>query len=163
MTLTKKICTTGLSWLWLTIFLIAIDRYTKFWVQDHLVFLEPLAILPIFNLTLAHNTGAAFSFLHSASGWQNLFLGSLAIVISAIIIRWLYKLPAKKRWVNIALCLILAGALGNAWDRVLYGFVIDFFDFHLDNWHFAIFNVADSAIFVGAFMLMGHWLLHLKD
>lgn len=158
----KKLLSTGLAWLWLVILLIAIDRYSKFWVAHHLSFFEPFEILPIFNLTLAYNTGAAFSFLHSASGWQNWAFGSLAIVISGMVIVWLSTLPARAYWLNIALCLILTGALGNAWDRLLYGYVIDFLDFHLNDWHFAIFNIADSAICVGAVMLCWHWVFASK-
>ncbi len=156
----KKIFSTGLRWLWLAIVILLLDRYAKNWVLEHLTMGEPLAILPIFNLTLAYNTGAAFSFLHAASGWQNIFLGSLAAIVSIIIVRWLYYLSAKERWLNSSLCLILAGALGNAWDRLLYGHVIDFFDFHLGDWHFAIFNTADSAICIGAFMMILHWLCY---
>lgn len=154
----KKIFSTGLRWLWIAIFVILIDRYAKYWSINHLTFAEPLEILPFFNLTLAYNTGAAFSFLHDASGWQNLFLGGLALVVSIAILYWLYQSKAQQRWMNIALCFILGGALGNAWDRMLYGYVIDFFDFHLGDWHFAIFNTADSAITLGAFMLILSWM-----
>lgn len=158
----KKIFTHGLAGIWISILVIIIDRYTKIWVLQHLTFQEPLRILPFFNLTLAYNTGAAFSFLHTASGWQNWFLGGLAFIISCLILVWLAKLPARSYWVMTALCLILGGAIGNAWDRILYGYVIDFLSFHLGDWHFAIFNIADSAICVGAFMLMIHWLRQAK-
>lgn len=144
-------------WLWLPILIVALDRYTKYWVLTHLIYREPLIILPFFNLTLAYNTGAAFSFLHNASGWQNILLGSIAVVVSILLIYWLMTLPARAYWMCIALCLILGGALGNAWDRVLYGYVIDFLDFHLGDWHFATFNVADSAICIGALMLILFW------
>lgn len=145
-------------WLWLPILIIALDRYTKYWVLTHLTYREPLTILPFFNLTLAYNTGAAFSFLHNASGWQNILLGGLAIIVSIAILYWLVTLPKRAYWTRVALGLILGGALGNAWDRLLYGYVIDFLDFHLNDWHFATFNVADSAICVGAFMLMLSWI-----
>lgn len=158
MYLFKKIFTSGLPWLWVAILLIVIDRYTKVWAMNNLSFAVPLKILPIFNLTLVYNSGAAFSFLHTATGWQNIFLGSLAYIVSVIILFWLYKLPIREIWLNVALTLILGGALGNAWDRSLYGYVTDFFDFHIGAWHFAIFNVADSAICVGAFMMIAHWL-----
>lgn len=153
----RKINKSGLVWLWLPIVLIALDRYSKFWVSEHLTFFEPCRILPIFNLTLAHNRGAAFSFLDSAGGWQNWLFGALAVIVSGIVIVWLSMLSSKDRWMNIALCLILTGALGNAWDRMLYGYVIDFLDFHLGSWHFAIFNIADSAICIGAFMIFLNW------
>lgn len=153
MTWIKKISSSGLAWLWVAALVLIIDRYTKIWVMQHLVFQEPLHILPFFNLVLAYNSGAAFSFLDAASGWQNWFLGGLAIVVSAIVFVWLKRLPARAIWMALALCLILGGALGNAWDRWSYGYVIDFLSFHWGDWHFAIFNVADSAICVGAIMM----------
>ena len=158
MKLIRQIYATGLVWLWVAIVVVAVDRMTKCWVVDHLTLLEPLPVLPIFNLTLAYNTGAAFSFLHAASGWQNGLLGGFAVVVSLIVIRWLISLSAQAYWLNVALCLVLGGAIGNAWDRVRYGYVIDFLSFHLGEWHFAIFNVADSAICVGACILLLHWM-----
>jgi len=157
MTILKKFYASGLAWLWIAILVIVIDRYSKIWVIDHLTFQEPLRILPFLNLTLALNTGAAFSFLHTASGWQNWLLGGLAIIISVLMVFWLAKLSARACWMSIALSLVLGGALGNAWDRILYGYVIDFLSFHLGNWYFAIFNLADSAICVGAVMICLQW------
>lgn len=153
-----RLLKTGLSWLWLVVVMIAIDRYSKYWVMSHLSFFEPMRILPFFNFTLAYNTGAAFSFLHAASGWQHWVLGGLALIVSAVVLVWLSRLPARNWWLNISLCLIMAGALGNAIDRALYGYVVDFLDFHIGAWHFAIFNIADSAICVGAFMMVCDWL-----
>lgn len=154
----KKLCSSGLCFLWISIAVIAIDRYTKFWVLSHLTYQEPLIVLPIFNLTLAYNRGAAFSFLQSASGWQNLFFSCLAFIVALVVLYWLFNLSARARWLNVSLCLILGGALGNLWDRMLYGYVIDFLSFHVGDWYFAIFNVADSAISMGAFMLFWYWL-----
>jgi signal peptidase II len=159
----KKLVSTGLAWLWLAILVVAIDRYTKIWMVNHLTYQEPFQVLPFFNLALYHNTGAAFSFLHNASGWQNWLLGSLAFIISIIIVCWLAKLPARDRWTNIALCFILGGALGNAWDRINYQYVIDFLSFHLGTWYFAIFNTADAAICLGAFMLFLAWCKQPKS
>ncbi|OGT42783.1 MAG: signal peptidase II [Gammaproteobacteria bacterium RIFCSPHIGHO2_12_FULL_37_34] len=158
----KKIFSSGFAWLWLAIVILALDRFAKIWVIDHLIMGEPFSILPIFNLTVAFNTGAAFSFLNSASGWQNIFLGSLAVVVSVVILVWLWRLSVRDYWLCISLNLILGGALGNVWDRVLYGYVVDFFDFHLGDWHFAIFNMADSAITIGAGMMLLHWLVYPK-
>ena len=123
---------------------------------------ERLKLLPIFNLFLIYNTGAAFGFLQTASGWQNFLLGSIALIVSVIIFIWLARLPRQERIMNIALCFILGGALGNLWDRLLYGYVIDFFHFHLGDWNFAIFNTADSAICVGAGLLVLRWVIYPK-
>ena len=116
----KKLFSSGLIWLWVSVLIMVVDRVTKLWVVQNLSPYEPTVILPFFNLTLAYNTGAAFSFLDSMSGWQNWFLGGLALVISLAVIYWLLQLSSRARWLNIALCLILSGALGNAWDRVEY-------------------------------------------
>lgn len=105
----KSILTTGLSWLWVAFVVLALDRFSKIWVIHHLAFFEPVRILPFFNLTLAYNTGAAFSFLHSANGWQNIAFSSLAVIVSGVILFWLHKTPARDRWFNIALCLVLSG------------------------------------------------------
>lgn len=162
MTLGKKILQSGLTWIWLAVVVIALDRFSKIWMMNHLNYQEPMKILPFFNFTLAYNRGAAFSFLHNASGWQNLVLGGLALIVSLTVIFWLAKVSRQDRWLSIALCLILGGALGNAWDRILYHYVVDFLDFHLGDWHFAIFNLADSAISIGAFMLFWHWTMEKK-
>jgi signal peptidase II len=147
----------GLWWVMFALFVIAIDRFSKQWVIQHLNFGEPMVILPFFNFTLAYNTGAAFSFLHNASGWQNVFFITLAVAASGAILAWLYQHPAREWWPNFALAAIMGGALGNVWDRLTYGYVIDFLDFHFNGWHFAIFNVADSAICLGAIMMMFYW------
>ena len=154
----KRFVSTGLFWLWLTVAVVTMDRWSKAWVTDHLYAFNPLELTSFLNLTLAYNTGAAFSFLHAASGWQNWLFGMLAAVVSIFIIVWLSRLPRQAWWQCVAMCLILAGALGNAWDRAIYGYVIDFIDFHYQDWHFAIFNIADSAICVGAAMLVFCWL-----
>ena len=159
----NRAMTSGLVWLFLAAIIIFMDRDSKIWMMNHLQFGEPVALLPFLNLTLAYNTGAAFSFLHSASGWQHYLLGGLAVVVAIFIITWLARLPRSQYWQCVALSLILAGALGNAWDRMLYGHVIDFVNFHVGDWHFAIFNVADSAICVGAFMLIVMWLRQRKS
>lgn len=148
----------GLIWLILSVGILLVDRYTKMWMAEHLLLGEPMEIFSFLSFTLAYNTGAAFSFLHDASGWQQYLLGGLACVVTVSIIIWLSRTPRSAYWQNISLSLILAGALGNAWDRVNYGHVVDFISFHLGYWHFAIFNVADAAICVGAAMLILMWL-----
>jgi signal peptidase II len=153
----KNIYNTGLFWLWIAVLIFVLDRYTKIWALHHLVMYEPLKIFSFFNLTLAFNTGAAFSFLHTASGWQHWFLGGLACVVSLVILYWLYQLPVRAWFLSVALCLTIGGALGNLWDRVTYAHVIDFLDFHIGSWHWPIFNIADSGICVGAGMMFWYW------
>lgn len=153
----RKISHSGLCWLWVSVLVLAIDYSSKIGAEMHLTLYQPLIILPVFNLTLVHNTGAAFSFLHSASGWQNMFFITLALVVSVMILCWLYLLRRRDRWLSVALNLVLGGALGNVWDRLSHQYVIDFLDFHIREWHFAIFNIADSAITIGALMIMISW------
>lgn len=104
---------------------------------------------------MAHNTGAAFSFLSSAGGWQQWLFIAIGIAISVAILHSLYRLPTYEKWQACGLALILGGAIGNIYDRIAYGYVIDFFDFHINSWHYATFNVADSAICFGVVI----WLL----
>lgn len=141
-----------------SVLLIVADRYTKLWALDNLQYGEPLYVAPFLNFTLAFNTGAAFSMLHSASGWQHLLLGGLATVTVIFIIVWLARTPRSEVLQNFALSMVAAGAVGNVWDRIAYGHVVDFISFHLSDWYFAIFNVADSAICVGAGLLILKWV-----
>jgi signal peptidase II len=107
-----------------------------------------------FNFTLMYNEGAAFSFLSDASGWQRWFFTAVAIVVSIAIVFWLKGLAAEQRLTAIALTLILGGALGNVWDRIVLGHVVDFIDVYYANYHWPAFNIADSAIFLGAVLLV---------
>lgn len=149
---------TGWWWLCFSALVIGLDRWSKLWVLNHLTLGNPLPVLPVLNLTLAYNTGAAFSFLHNATGWQNVFFSSLAFLVSGFIVQWLSKHRAGDWLPNLALSAILGGALGNVWDRLTLGYVIDFMDVHWGDWHFAIFNVADSAICVGALLMIFYWM-----
>lgn len=141
-------------WLILTVVIIALDQWTKVLASQHLVLYQSLPLTSFFNLTLSHNTGAAFSLLHDVNGWQRWFFATVAIAASIIILIWLYKLPARKPLVAIALCLVLGGALANLWDRMTLGYVVDFLDFYLGNYHWPAFNVADTAIVIGVFLLI---------
>ena len=113
-----------------------------------------MAVITHFNLTLVYNTGAAFSFLADAGGWQRWFFVLLAIGVSALLLVWLYRLERDQHWLAAALALVLGGAVGNLVDRILHGHVIDFIDLYAGGWHWPAFNVADSAITVGAVMLI---------
>jgi len=150
----------GFKWLWLTVLIIIFDLWTKNLASQHLQMHDPVAVFSGFNLTLMHNTGAAFSFLGNAGGWQRWFFICLTLIVSTFILVWLYGLKANQRWLACALALILGGALGNLWDRVILGYVVDFIDVSLSFLPWRIFNpwptfnVADSAITIGATMLI---------
>jgi len=149
-----KLRESGLSYVWLAVVIILADQLTKLWALSSLSLYEPIRIFPIFNLTLAFNHGAAFSFLGDAGGWQRwLFIG-LAMTVSLVLILWLAKTPKSKLWLTIGLTLILGGAIGNVIDRVSLHYVVDFLDFHWNEWHYPTFNVADIAITFGAVLLV---------
>jgi signal peptidase II len=145
---------TGLYWLRLSVLLIAGDQLTKYLVACYLGYAESLYLFPFLNLTLAHNRGAAFSFM-AGTGQIAVWLFILsALVISLFLCLWMYRLPFKNVWLGISLALILGGAIGNLLDRILYGYVIDFIHFHIGDWSFPIFNMADTVITFGAVMLL---------
>lgn len=143
-----------LKWLWLSVVVIVLDLATKAVASTYLVLHEPVPLMPMLNLTLMHNTGAAFSFLGDAGGWQRWFFVIVAVLVSVALIWWLRQLRSNERWLAIALALVLGGALGNVWDRVTLGYVVDFIDVYYVTWHWPAFNVADSAISLGAVMLL---------
>lgn len=143
-----------LPWLWLSALVVVIDLWTKSLILDSFRLYERLEVLPFFNLTLAFNRGAAFSFLAAESGWQRWFFIAVALVVSVGILVWMAREPASQRLLGIALSLVLGGAVGNVQDRIVHGYVVDFLDFHWAGWHFPAFNVADSAITVGAIFLV---------
>ena len=151
------------SWLLLSAFVVLADQVSKTYITQHFLEFEFNRILPILDITRMHNVGAAFSFLASASGWQRWVFISLAIVVSIGITIWLLKLPRGVHTLLAAgLALVLGGALGNVIDRIRLGYVIDFIHFHLDRAYFPAFNVADSAITVGAACLLLDALLEAK-
>jgi len=144
----------GLRWIWIAVIVFIVDQLTKYAALNYLMDYEPLVITRFFNLTLAYNKGAAFSFLNQASGWQLWFFGGLSLVVSIAILIWLKRLAYQQRWLNIALTFIVGGALGNLFDRICYGHVIDFIQLHISHFYWPVFNIADSAICIGAFMLV---------
>ncbi|MDX1588976.1 MAG: signal peptidase II [Oleiphilaceae bacterium] len=133
--------------------IVVADLSTKWAATQWLSYASPVEVLPFFNLTLLHNTGAAFSFLAEAGGWQRWFFVLLAVVITGVLSVWITRLHSGERWLGTALCFVLGGAIGNLYDRVVHGYVVDFLHFHWAGYHFPAFNIADSFITVGAIML----------
>jgi signal peptidase II len=129
------------------------DQMTKWWAQMSLPMAQPIKVTNFLNWFLIYNPGAAFSFLSQAGGWQRWFFTVIGIV-AAIVIIWLLQKNAHDRPFCLALSLILGGAIGNVIDRLLYGAVVDFIDVHYDGWHWPAFNVADSAISIGATLIV---------
>lgn len=140
-------------WLGLSVLVIILDQISKAWITQHFAYGESLYVLSVFNLVLVHNTGAAFSFLNDAGGMQRWLFSVIAVVASVWII-WLLRKHAGQTLFAMALSLILGGALGNLIDRITYGYVVDFLSFHWNEHYFPAFNLADSAITCGAFILI---------
>ncbi len=143
-----------MKYLWLSALVIGLDQLTKWLANTSLAPHEPVAVLPGFNLTLMFNTGAAFSLLGDAGGWQRWLFTGLAVVASVVLVLWLRRLQAGQALLAVALALILGGAVGNLIDRVVFGHVIDFLDVYWRHHHWPAFNVADSAITVGAVLFL---------
>jgi len=144
----------GLVWLWLSAAIVALDQFTKVLIVQRLDVFQRIDVLAMLSITRLHNTGAAFSFLSDAGGWQRWFFVVLGLAISLLVIAWLRRIPARRGWLGAALALVVGGAVGNIIDRLLYGYVVDFISVHYERWFFPAFNVADSAITVGAGILL---------
>ncbi len=150
-----------LTWLSIALIVILLDQITKTLILGDFRYGDSRAITSFFNLVRVHNTGAAFSFLAGAAGWQRWFFTGLGVVVSLFIV-WMLRTQGHQRLFAASLSLILGGALGNVIDRLLHGYVVDFLDFHWAGWHFPAFNVADSAITVGATLLILDELLRVR-
>lgn len=146
--------TSSLKWLWLTLVFLILDQVTKHWVAGSMDLYQSINVLPFFNITYVHNLGAAFSFLADQGGWQRWFFTIIAFIASIVFTVWLAKTPKNQPLLAVALAFMLSGALGNLIDRFFLGYVIDFLDFYIGNSHWPAFNVADSAIFVGAGLMI---------
>lgn len=133
---------------------ILLDQLTKYLADAQLVYAQPLPVLPSFNLTLLYNRGAAFSFLGDAGGWQRWFFAAIAITVSVVLVFWLRKLKPEQWLLALALSLVLGGAVGNLIDRLWLGYVVDFIQVYYGSFYWPAFNVADSAISVGAALLI---------
>ncbi len=150
-----------LPWLGLALLLLIADQFTKVLIMGYYKLGDATYVTSFFNVVRVHNTGAAFSFLASAGGWQRWFFTGIGVAASLFII-WMLKSHAGQKLFSFALACILGGAIGNVIDRSLYGYVVDFLDFHYVGWHFPAFNVADSAITVGAICLILDELLRVR-
>ena len=143
-----------LKWLWLSLLAVILDQGSKLVIAGSMQLYQSISIMPYFNLTYVHNTGAAFSFLSEAGGWQRWFFAGLAFVISIVIAVWLARLKQHETLLAVALSLVLGGAIGNLIDRLAYGYVIDFLDVYYQTWHWPAFNIADSAITLGVILML---------
>jgi len=143
-----------MPWLIISVIVTVLDQYTKRLADGQLNFHERVNVLPSFDLTLAYNYGAAFSFLADAGGWQRWFFAVIAVVITSVLIYSLYQLPKQSKWLAVAFTLIIGGAIGNVYDRIALGYVIDFILLYYDDHFFPAFNIADMAISLGAGMLI---------
>lgn len=143
-----------LKWLWVSAVILLLDQGSKLAVDGNMRLYESIPLLPNFNLTYVHNTGAAFSLLNDAGGWQRWLFAGLAIIMSGLIGVWMYRLKSHETLLGVALAMVLGGAVGNLVDRIAYGYVIDFFDVYYQSWHWPVFNIADSAIDIGVGLMI---------
>ena len=156
-----------MKWLWLTALTVLLDQLTKYIAEAELLLHKPVAVFPSFNFTLMYNKGAAFSFLSEAGGWQRIFFVALSTVISIFLFFWLKQITHDEKQKNnqllqIAIAFILGGAIGNLIDRAMTGEVVDFIQLYYSTYYFPAFNIADSAITVGAGLLILDMLLETK-
>ncbi|MFZ9037713.1 MAG: signal peptidase II [Gammaproteobacteria bacterium] len=143
-----------MKWLWISLLVVVLDQATKLIAESLLTPHQAVNLLPFFDWYLTYNTGAAFSFLANAGGWQRWLFTAIAIVISVVIVQWIRKLPPEETMTAFSLSLILGGAIGNLIDRVYLGHVIDYIQVWLGNYPWPAFNIADAAISVGAALLI---------
>jgi signal peptidase II len=137
-------------WFIVSLIVILLDQATKYWVGQYLMPYTPVPVIPMFNITLAYNTGAAFSFLSGAGVWHRILFAGFSLVMSILLAILLWRTNQEEKLQAAGLSLILGGAVGNLIDRAFFGYVVDFIDLYYKNYHFATFNVADSAICIGA-------------
>lgn len=150
----KLFSQTGWRFLWLALLTFVLDQYTKGLIVEHIELYQAVQVNSFFNLTHVYNYGAAFSFLHDAGGWQRWFFTVVAFAVVAMLLWWLKQLSRSQIILPVAFCLIIGGALGNVYDRLVLGHVIDFLVVYYQEWVWPAFNVADSAICLGAVLLI---------
>lgn len=144
----------SLRWLWFSVFIIILDQLTKYLSVAYLTKATPMKLLPIFNLSLAYNRGSAFGFLNQPGSWQVYLFAAIAVAVIIFLLVWLARTPAMMRLRACGIAFIIGGAVGNLIDRVRLHAVIDFLQFHVSDWYFPTFNVADTAVTLGAICLI---------
>lgn len=157
------ISSTGLRWLWLALIILALDLVSKQWVMANFWLGESMAIMPFINLFYSYNSGAAFSFLADESGWQRWIFSLIAVVIIVILLVIMYRSDYRVRLSNAAHAMVIGGALGNFFDRIVHGVVIDFIDIYIGSWHWPTFNIADLAICTGTILIIVESFFHSID
>jgi signal peptidase II len=157
----SKSSSSMLPWLGLALILLIADQFTKVLILGYYRLGDATTITSFFNIVRVHNSGAAFSFLASAGGWQRWFFTAIGVA-AALFIVWMLKSHPGQKLFSFALACILGGAVGNVIDRTLHGYVVDFLDFHYAGWHFPAFNIADAGITIGAACLILDELLRVK-
>ncbi|KLV07614.1 MULTISPECIES: signal peptidase II [Photobacterium] len=154
----------GVRWLWLAALVFIVDIASKLVVMNTMEYGWPnrIELLPFFNLLYVHNYGAAFSFLSDAGGWQRWLFTAIALGVCALLVFWMRRSPASNKLANSSYAMIIGGALGNLFDRMYHGFVVDFLDFYVGNYHWPAFNIADTAICIGAGLIIIEGLIDDK-
>jgi signal peptidase II len=150
-----------LPWLGLALIILIADQFTKVLILGYYKLGDSTYVAPFFNIVRAHNTGAAFSFLAGASGWQRWLFTGIAVAATVLIV-WMLSRHSHQKLFAFALACILGGAIGNLVDRLLHGYVVDFLQFHAGGWYFPAFNVADAGITIGAVCLILDELLRVR-
>jgi signal peptidase II len=163
MTKTLETGASALRWLWLSLLVIVLDLASKYLADSLLTYASPVPLLPVFDLTLLYNTGAAFSFLAGAGGWQRWLFVAIAMGMSAFLLHWMYRTPRSHYLLGVGLALVLGGALGNLYDRTVHGHVVDFISLHWEGYYFPAFNIADTAITLGTIALLVDMLFSRND
>ncbi|UDG79913.1 signal peptidase II [Candidatus Steffania adelgidicola] len=159
----KRIMSTGLPCLWLTLVVLALDLGSKQWIMANFSYGESVPIFSYLNFTYTLNPGAAFSFLANKGGGQRFAFSAIAVVSVVMLVGAMYRSDKWARVSNTAYAMIIGGALGNLHDRIVHGVVIDFIDFNVRNWHWPIFNIADAGICIGALLIVINSFQHPHD
>ncbi len=154
---------TAFAWLLFSAVIVALDLWTKQIATESLTLYRPVELTSWLNLTLAHNYGAAFSFLSDAGGWQRWLFTGLASIVTIVLVIWLLRLPRGEKLTQAALSLVIGGAVGNLIDRVVNGYVVDYIDVYYRDAHWPAFNLADSAITLGVILLLVDGIFYASD